>query len=262
MYLPGTHPELVELLLEQYNTTSELLIKTLPGNATKLQLMPTTAYHSLIGSEQIGVITSGFLQGCWGDKTIFILQPGDLVLQSRNQAGICLLAEDPTSIDVWDQRSFYAYIAEHPEALNLWQKALLLQNSVFAHAYAASTKKGIRPTAGFSRYSDGDEILSQGAPAENVYTLLKGEAKVFVNEIEVGRVNEGEIFGAIAALTGGKRTASVIASSSCTVMAVPKEEFIELLYAQPETCVKLIETMAQQIIEMNSRLSGAVKEFH
>jgi hypothetical protein len=45
-------------------------------------------------------------------------------------------------------------------------------------------------------------------------------------------------------------------------MAVPKEEFIELLYAQPETCVKLIETMAQQIIEMNSRLSGAVKEFH
>ncbi len=262
MYLPGTHPELVELLLEQYNTTSELLIKTLPGNATKLQLMPTTAYHSLIGSEQIGVITSGFLQGCWGDKTIFILQPGDLVLQSRNQAGICLLAEDPTCIDVWDQRSFYAYIAEHPEALNLWQKALLLQNSVFAHAYAASTKKGIRPTAGFSRYAEGDEILSQGEPAENVYTLLKGEANVFVNEIEVGRVNEGEIFGAIAALTGGKRTASVIASSSCTVMAVPKEEFIELLYAQPETCVKLIETMAKQIIEMNTRLSGAAKEFH
>lgn len=262
MYLPGNHPELVELLLEQYNTTTELLIKTLPGNATKLQLLPTTAYQSLMGSEQIGVITSGFLQGCWGDKTIFILQPGDLVLQSRNQAGICLLAEDPTSIDIWDQRRFYTYIAEHPEALNLWQKALLLQNSVFAHAYAAATKKGIRPTAGFSRYIDGDEILSQGATAENVYTLLKGAATVYVNNVEVGQVNEGEIFGAIAALTGEKRSASVVASASCTVMAVPKEEFIELLYAQPETCVKLIKTMAQQIIDMNNRLSISSKDFH
>lgn len=262
MYLPGNHPELVELLLEQYNATTELLVKTLPDNATELQLLPTTAYHSIIGPEQIGVITSGFLQGCWGDKTIFILQPGDLVLQSRNQAGICLLAEDPTAVDIWDQRSFYQYIAEHPEALNLWQKALLLQNSVFAHAYAAATKKGIRPTAGFSRYVEGDTILYEGDTAENVYTLLKGSAHVSVNDTLVGQVYEGEIFGAIAALTDEKRSATVTASSSCTVMAVPKEEFVELLYAQPETCVNLIKTMAKQIIDMNGKLADADKDFH
>ncbi|MCG8611426.1 MAG: cyclic nucleotide-binding domain-containing protein [Pseudomonadales bacterium] len=262
MYLPGTHPELVDLLIEQFNTTIELLVKHLPPNHSSVDLLPTTAYHNIVGAGQVGVVMKGFLQACWGEKTVFILQPGDLILQSRSQSGICLLAEDPVTVHIWENRAFYAHIATHPEALNLWQKAILLQNSVFAHAYAAATKKGLRPTAGFTRYIEGDIILHQGDLADNVYTMLKGSAKVLVNKTEVGEIHEGEIFGAIACLTAGRRSATVMATSSCTVMAVPKEEFVELLHAQPETCLKLIETMANQIISMNARLSNSEQDFY
>ncbi len=255
MYLPGHYPELIELLLEQYNTSTELLAEHLPDCSSTIELLPKNTFEQVAGPNQIGLITEGFLQANWADRTVFILHTSDLVYPSGNREGVSLIAEDPTTIKLWDKRIFFQHLSANPAAMNLWQKAILLQNSLFIHAYAATTRKGIRPNAGFSRFVEGDMIIQEGDDAEYVYTLLRGTAKVTVKDgVEVGWIEEGEIFGAIAALTGQPRTATVLAASACTVMTVPRDQFVELMNSQPETCMQLIRTMAQKITYMNQQL--------
>lgn len=263
MYLPGQYPELIELLLEQYNTTSELLSEQLPEEASTVKLLPKNTFEQIATPNQIGLVVDGFLQANWAERTVFILHSADLVYSSGNQESISLVAEDPTTLKLWDKRVFFKHLSENPAAMNLWQKAILLQNSLFIHAYAITTKKGIRPQAGFSRFVEGDVIIRQGDEAEYVYTLLRGSATVSVQDgVVVGVIEEGEIFGAIAALTSQTRTATVTAASSCTVMSVPRDQFIELMHSQPETCLQLIRTMAQKITYMNQQMADKKPDFN
>ena len=69
----------------------------------------------------------------------------------------------------------------------------------------------------------------------------------------MGSVSEDEVFGAMAVFTGEKRSATVIAKTACTVMAVPQNEFVNLIEAQPQAAVNLIENLARRITIMNQQ---------
>ena len=58
----------------------------------------------------------------------------------------------------------------------------------------------------------------------------------------------------MAAFTREPRTASVIAANHCTVMAVPQDDFVVLIEAQPKAAVNLIENLARRITIMNQQL--------
>lgn len=147
-------------------------------------------------------------------------------------------------------------ILQTPELGAAWTRYLLALSAVFCHAFSELTKDRHRPQAGFLRFKSGETIIREGDEADNVYTLMKGHARVEIGEVEVGHVEEGEIFGAIAALTRSQRNASVVATESCTVMAVPKEQFAGLIEAHPETSLHLLESMARTINTLNARLAA------
>src|SRR5690625_7337213 len=77
-------------------------------------------------------------------------------------------------------------------------------------------------------FSAGETIIAQGAEADRVFTLLEGKAEALRDGVKVGEVHADEIFGALAVFTRQRRMASVVAISDCTVLAVPKDEFIDL----------------------------------
>lgn len=257
MFFPADHPTAVDTLLEQYQSLASKLHQrvTWPGKALKL-LPGANVCHSL-SAGQIAVIERGLIHVNWGKRTAFILQEGDFIVHFDIQDAQTLtyIIEEPTSINCINPDALNEQLLADQTSQRLWHQLLLMQGAIFSHAYAAAVKQGIRPAAGFQRYSPGDIIIQQGDTAEHVFTLLKGDAIASINSVSLGAINEGEIFGALAAITGEVRNATITARSDCTVMAVPKAQFIDLIKSQPDTCLQMIQTMAYQITELNQLVS-------
>lgn len=114
-------------------------------------------------------------------------------------------------------------------------------------------------TPGFSNFAAGDTIINQGDAADLVYTLIEGHADALCDGVKVGEINQNEIFGALAVFTRQPRIASVIARTECTVMMVNKDDFVQLIFQQPQISVGLIEEMAAKINELNNQILALKK---
>ena len=55
----------------------------------------------------------------------------------------------------------------------------------------------------------GVEITQQGDFGHSVFAVLEGDARVLVDRQEVGRLSAGDLFGEIAVISSGRRTATV-----------------------------------------------------
>ena len=77
---------------------------------------------------------------------------------------------------------------------------------------------------------------------------------MLVDDVVVGRINEGEIFGAMAALTQSDRSATVRARTRCSVVKVRKEQFTDLIANNPATIHSLLVDMANSIVNLNEQL--------
>ena len=130
----------------------------------------------------------------------------------------------------------------------------MCQNSLLLNHLAQVSKSQTQTIAGFQNFHPGDIIIKEGDEAEHVYTIISGEADVFADGVRVGDIGEDEVFGAMAVFTGEKRSATVQARTPCTVMAVPQNDFVQLIEAQPKAAVNLIENLARRIIVMNQQL--------
>jgi hypothetical protein len=112
----------------------------------------------------------------------------------------------------------------------------------------------VDPMPGFEFFRDGDTIISQGDTADSVYTLIEGKANVLVDGTVVGVAHENEILGLQAMLLKTHRTASVVATGSCTAVKVSYDNFRLLIEARPQLVISTMETMAQQLARANERL--------
>lgn len=111
------------------------------------------------------------------------------------------------------------------------------------------------PMPGFDFYKSGDIIIAEGEPADSVFTLIQGKAKVMVGDKQVGEAKENEIIGLQAMLLHTTRTASVIADGPCSAVRVHYDKFKQLIESRPELVISTMESMAQQINRANQRIT-------
>lgn len=90
-----------------------------------------------------------------------------------------------------------------------------------------------------SDYKSGEIILKQGEKTDFACKLLAGTAKVIREGDVVMTIKAGEYFGAIAAITGGKRAATVIAIERCVVENISNEDFQLLISSNPDLLDKI-----------------------
>src|SRR5690606_30077103 len=136
-----------------------------------------------------------------------------------------------------------AQCLQSPDKMQLWTRHLVCLFCYYREALAQEIRAEFQPSAGFKHFNAGETIIQQGAEADQVYTLLEGSADALRDGVKVGEIHADEIFGALAVFTRQKRIASVVATTDCTVLAVRKEEFVDLIEVQPHICMGLIEEM-------------------
>jgi CRP/FNR family cyclic AMP-dependent transcriptional regulator len=107
--------------------------------------------------------------------------------------------------------------------------------------------------------TDGDVLFLRGEPGTGLYGVLGGSVKITVSsptgkELMLGVMGPGEVFGEIALLDGGPRTANAVALGSTMLLVVPHLQFRAFLARRPELCLYFLGIMCERIRATNARL--------
>jgi CRP/FNR family cyclic AMP-dependent transcriptional regulator len=102
------------------------------------------------------------------------------------------------------------------------------------------------------RYEGRRVIVRQGDADGDLYAVLRGHLKVSAcdkhgHEIVMSLMQTGDVFGEIAFLDGGARSASVTSLDSCELLVIRRADFLLLLRRVPTISMALLNVMAKRI---------------
>ena len=97
-----------------------------------------------------------------------------------------------------------------------------------------------------SRPAAGERVVSEGDFGHALYAIESGTADVSANGAPVASLGPGDVFGEIAVLASGRRTASVVATSPMRLIALFKPAVWALDRKAPETAARLRALIAER----------------
>jgi CRP-like cAMP-binding protein/sugar phosphate isomerase/epimerase len=94
-------------------------------------------------------------------------------------------------------------------------------------------------------FDTGQLIFSEGDKGDGAYFLMEGKVKVVTfpansEEILLGKLEKGEIFGEMALIDDKPRSATVVTLSPCKTAFISKKTFAEFIQARPELGLRLM----------------------
>lgn len=250
------------LLTQQYRELIEALLGAVGIPGIPLEVSPSTEGHFRgYDGKQFYVVVRGAVNAHYQDKIVYTLEEGDILLpdvagDSDAHSAVFYRSELGARLDSYPALEFLRRVFNNPAAIRLWSRVLVTYSGLMLRITAANVQEGSSATPGFESFAVGDVIIRQGERADYVFMLSEGVAEVLVDEVPVGRIGEGEIFGAMAALTHADRSATVKAKTDCSVVKVPKEQFTDLIKSNPTTIHSLLIDMANSIVNLNEQLVG------
>lgn len=102
------------------------------------------------------------------------------------------------------------------------------------------------------RHPAGREIFAKGSPGRHMIAVLRGSVKIASpspagREIVLNLVHAGEIFGEIAVIDGGERTASATAMTDCDLLVLDRRDVIPMFERHPEICMMLMRVLCERL---------------
>ncbi len=113
-------------------------------------------------------------------------------------------------------------------------------------------------------YAPGKIVFHEGDPGDEVFVIAKGTASIFIAQPGGGNIRlatfaPGTVFGELALLDEGKRSASVTANEELVCYGLTKANFASLARKTPVVAIKLIAALGR---ELSARLRAANRTIH
>jgi CRP/FNR family transcriptional regulator, cyclic AMP receptor protein len=104
-------------------------------------------------------------------------------------------------------------------------------------------------------------IFSRGDPGREIYLVLEGRIRLSIlssdgRELSFAHAGPGNIFGEIAALDGGERTAGATAMTKVQAMALPQRAMLDLIESNPKVATAAIHFLCARLRETDQRLEA------
>ena len=101
-------------------------------------------------------------------------------------------------------------------------------------------------------FEPGDTIIEQGDDSNSVYFLISGTVHVLDyskshRAVTYASLNDGDMFGEMAAIDGLPRSAWVCAISTCKVISLPGNTFINLLKNNADISLKILAKLSSRL---------------
>ena len=94
---------------------------------------------------------------------------------------------------------------------------------------------------------EGATLLHEGDFGYSLFAITSGTAEVLQNGMVVRTLGPGDVFGEIAPLSGGRRTATVVATSRLGLVTVFNRDLWRLEHNAPEVVASLRKTIAKRL---------------
>jgi serine/threonine protein kinase len=96
----------------------------------------------------------------------------------------------------------------------------LLRNLVFFHEFSHAEIWEVLRASDWHEYQDDEDIVREGEMDDRFYIIVSGTAAVEANGESLGILEDGSCFGETSYVRGAKRTASIRAKGSVTILRV------------------------------------------
>ncbi|MGH3085696.1 MAG: cyclic nucleotide-binding domain-containing protein [Rubrobacteraceae bacterium] len=118
-----------------------------------------------------------------------------------------------------------AFLVQAREVRNKYLVGIFKEKDMDSNSLGIASSKLERET-----FAPGEVIVKQGDPADKFYIITRGQVEVLRDqpneeEILVSRLGEGQYFGEIGLMHGGKRTATVRAAGGVETMTLDRNTF-------------------------------------
>lgn len=109
------------------------------------------------------------------------------------------------------------------------------------------------------RAAKGRLLLAAGAKSSDVFCLLEGRAHILLHsphgrEVSVRELEPGDVFGELAALDGGPRSASIVAVTGVRLAVMERADFLACLNASPEAALWLARRLGAEVRRLTERV--------
>lgn len=125
--------------------------------------------------------------------------------------------------------------------------------------FAGLSKKELERVAAVGSEVDvvaGKVIMEQGHSGADAYVVLKGTFVVRRNGRKVAALTSGDIFGELALLDAGPRSATVECTEAGSVLVLSRSQFAAVLDEIPVLSIKLMAAMAGRIRNLDRTVLG------
>jgi len=104
-------------------------------------------------------------------------------------------------------------------------------------------------------------LFSRGDAGREIYLVLHGRIRLSVltsdgRELSFAHAGPGSVFGEIATLDGGERTAGATAISKVQAMALPQRAMLDLIENNPKVATAAIRFLCTRLRETDQRLEA------
>jgi CRP/FNR family cyclic AMP-dependent transcriptional regulator len=148
-----------------------------------------------------------------------------------------------------------------PQNLLEKHQALLRAISLFEGLSEEDLAK-IGALAQVRSYAPRAVVVTQGEPALALFAIVRGRLKVAScgpdgRDTVLGIMDEHEVFGEVALIDGGTRSATCTAVEPCELLVIERALFLKLLETSPSISVKLLYVLAQRLRRLSQRSEDA-----
>lgn len=98
----------------------------------------------------------------------------------------------------------------------------------------------------------GEAVFMKGDPGNSMMAVLSGRVRICAysaggREVVLNVIKPGDVFGEIAMIDGGDRTADAFAMEATELLVLSRRDFMPFLESNPSVCVKLLEVMCRRL---------------
>jgi CRP-like cAMP-binding protein len=145
----------------------------------------------------------------------------------------------------------------------VFDKRAILQNHPLFGALGSGVIDQLSAHAATKRIKRGTTIFSKGDHGTCLYAVCSGQVKITVPSGEgkdavFNLIGPGQIFGEIALLDGGQRTADAVASKDSELLIIDRRDFIPLVHREPEIAIKLIEILCTRLRNTSEQVEDVI----
>jgi CRP-like cAMP-binding protein len=119
------------------------------------------------------------------------------------------------------------------------------ESAVFDKSALAILARALAQTT--VRYERSKVIVKEGQAGVLMYVVLEGRLAVSIRGKLVEKIGPGGVFGEMALVDQGARTANANAETDCALLAISRQVFLTLVKSEPTFGISLLGAMAERL---------------